>query len=69
LISYYVPETVGSAQLSVTDVNGYILKTITLAKGNGQTTVDAETLTSGSYFYSLIIDGQKIDTKQMVLVK
>jgi trimeric autotransporter adhesin len=70
IISYYLPPSTASAQLLITDINGQTLKTVGLnGTGNGQVTINAGTLTSGSYFYTLIVDGQKIDTKQMVLTR
>ena len=47
----------------------YCYKIMFSTKGEEQTTVSANTLFSGSYFYSVIIDGKKIDTKQMELLK
>lgn len=40
-----------------------------LAAGKYQTDFNAANLSSGVYFYTLAIDGQKIDTKKMMLVK
>jgi hypothetical protein len=39
------------------------------SSGKGSVKVDAATLASGAYQYSLIIDGKLIATKQMVLTK
>jgi hypothetical protein len=39
------------------------------AKGKGNVTIDASTLSSGTYQYSLIVDGKLIDTKQMERLK
>jgi len=35
----------------------------------GAVNVDASTLSSGAYQYSLYVDGKLIDTKQMILNK
>ncbi len=70
LIGYYLPASTGSAQLLIANVTGQVLKTLTLSgTGNGQVTLNAGSLASGSYFYSLIINGQKVDTKEMILSK
>jgi hypothetical protein len=37
--------------------------------GQGELTIDGGTLRAGMYLYSLIADGQLIDTKQMILTK
>jgi hypothetical protein len=50
--------------------NGHTLKSFALSnKGAGQINISADTLSSGSYFYSLLVDGKKTDTKQMILTK
>ena len=59
-----------TARLEITNQTGQIVKTIELAeKGQGQVELKSGTLPAGSYFYSLYIDNQVVDTKQMVLTK
>ncbi|MEP6465763.1 MAG: tail fiber domain-containing protein, partial [Parafilimonas sp.] len=70
IIKYYLPAQISNAKVVISDANGHNLKTISLSnKGAGQVNITAGTLSSGSYFYSLLIDGKKIDTKQMILTK
>ncbi|HEY6978756.1 MAG TPA: tail fiber domain-containing protein [Chitinophagaceae bacterium] len=69
VIRYHIPSNGNNAQIMVTDVSGHTLKNIYLSKGSGQVTITAGTLPSGNYIYSLIVDGKKIDSKQMVLTK
>ncbi len=70
VIKYRLPKEVKNAQMIITDARGSIIKTMTLnAKGNGQVTLSAGALTTGSYFYSLLVDGVKSDTKEMQIVK
>jgi len=60
----------GTAQIVITDKSGKTLKAVTISgSGKGNVTVDASTLSSGAYQYSLIIDGRLTDTKQMILAK
>jgi hypothetical protein len=69
-IGYSLPDKFSSAQIVVTDKTGRQLKQINIAgTGNGTITVDASTLASGAYNYSLYVDERLIATKQMVLVK
>ncbi|MEM1324708.1 MAG: T9SS type A sorting domain-containing protein [Bacteroidota bacterium] len=69
-IHYDLPDTVQSAQLIIRDLNGQVLKTIVLEETtSGQVTLDASTLAAGTYTYSLIVDGQIIQTKQMILTQ
>jgi hypothetical protein len=68
LINYYVPESSGSAVIQVIDMNGKMIKSVSLnSKGNGQLTLETSQLTAGAYTYSLFIDGNLIDTKKMIL--
>ena len=68
LINYTLPQHVSSAQIVITDVNGNTIKRSTVTN-SGSLTVAAGTLASGTYKYSLIVDGKITDTKTMVLTK
>ena len=69
-IGYTLPQKFSNAQIVVTDKNGKLLKQINISgSGKGTATVDAATLTSGSYNYSFVVDGRQISSKQMVLTK
>ena len=72
-IHYTLPESrnIGtSAKIIITDKNGKALKEVRLSgSGKGSINVDAATLSSGTYQYSLYIDGRLIDTKQMEHLK
>jgi hypothetical protein len=69
-ISYTLPQTYSSAKIIITDKNGNTLKELSVsAKGTGSLNVDAATLASGAYQYSLYVDGKLINTKQMELIK
>ncbi len=69
IIQYYLPADVHTAQLVVFDMNGHQLKSYTLSKEANRVNIDASTLSSGQYIYSLIVDGKKIDSKTMILTK
>jgi len=68
-ISYSLPKQFSSAKIIVTDKSGKALKEINISAGKGSINVDASTLASGAYQYSLYVDGKRIDTKQMILAK
>ncbi len=69
-INYSLPQNFSSAKIIVTDKSGKVLKEINVSgNGKGSLHVDASTLSSGAYQYSLYVDGRLIDTKQMVLTK
>ncbi len=69
-IKYTLPSKFTSAQIIITDKNGKQLKQLNISdKGNGTLHVDASTFSSGTYHYSLVIDGKIISTKQMEHLK
>ena len=69
-INYSLPKTYSSAKIIITNRNGVALKQISLnAKGKGSIKIDAATLSSGAYQYTLYVDGKIIDTKRMVSSK
>jgi hypothetical protein len=70
LIEYYLPKWVKNAQIQITDINGHVLKIENhLPIGHGSIKLNAEAIPSGTYAYSLLVDGQLVDTKQMILMK
>ena len=69
-INYILPQTYLSAVIIITDKSSKTLKQVNVSgNGKGSMNIDASTLASGAYQYSLYIDGKLIDTKQMVLAK
>jgi hypothetical protein len=69
-ITYFLPETVGSATIMFYDNTGVIIKSVQLqSKGNGTLHVYASDLSSGMYTYALIVDGKMIDSKKMMKTK
>lgn len=70
LIKYSIPEDVGFAQMLFFDKVGRIIKTVDIKeRGAGVVNVYAETLSAGTYSYSLIVDGKVFETKQMIKTK
>jgi hypothetical protein len=69
-IKYTLPKTFLSAQMIITDNSGKAIKQISLSNAQqGSINIKSGTLASGSYNYSLIVDGKMIDTKKMVIAK
>ncbi|HNJ90688.1 MAG TPA: tail fiber domain-containing protein [Chitinophagales bacterium] len=70
VIRFSIPESARSAQIIVTDMKGTTLKATSIGvRGLGSIIITAGTLRSGSYIYSLIVDGNNVDSKQMILTK
>jgi hypothetical protein len=65
-----IPAKAKQAMLTIAETgSGKILKTITVAPGLKQISVDAGVLSSGTYTYTLIVDGKKIDSRQMTVAR
>ena len=71
VIRYYTPQSSVNVTISITDVQGKLLKTFVITQnGNGQIIIPAQLFAApGTYYYNLIINGIQIDSKKMVLVK
>jgi hypothetical protein len=69
-IKYYLPATVKTAYLCIYDLQGAQLKqTAIQERGEGIQILYGSELKAGIYLYSLIADGQEVDTKRMILTK
>ena len=69
-IRYTLPKTFSSAQIIITDNSGKMIKQIPLSNAQqGSINIKSGTLASGSYNYSLIVNGKMIDSKKMVIAK
>jgi hypothetical protein len=68
IIKYVVPQTATSAQLKVFSVTGQLVLTQELVtKGQGQVELSTQSLPAGTYIYHLVVDGQTVGNKKMVL--
>ncbi len=65
-----IPETVQNAQMHICNMNGTLLKTISVnQRGEGNVTINANEFVAGMYLYSLVCDGKIVDTKHMLLTE
>ena len=65
-----LPQKPTTAQVLITDKNGRVFKQVNISgNGKGMINIDAASLTSGTYNYSLLVDGRVIGSKQMILTK
>ena len=70
VIRYSLPEGAVMASIVVRSQNGQSVKTFTgLGTGNGQVMIGAGSLAAGSYSYSLIVNGENLDTKTMIVTR
>lgn len=70
VIEYCLKENVSNALICIYNMNGTQLKSIKISEvGLGRITINSKDLKPGMYFYSLITDGNLVDTKRLVLIE
>src|SRR6478609_5851795 len=68
-IHYNIPVDAKNVSLIITDINGRMIKQLSVKSGSGVVNVDASLLNNGTYNYTLIVDGIKVETKKMIIAK
>ncbi len=69
-IDYKIPINSSQAQMNFFNSNGQLLKSVPVQhKGQGELTFRATDVPSGTYSYTLVVDGNQVETKHMVFVK
>lgn len=69
-IGYSLPASTSSASLYIYNMNGAQIADYPITTfGEGSVIITARDLDAGMYLYSLIADGQVVDTKRMILTK
>mgnify|MGYP003455175595 CR=1 FL=1 len=67
-ISNYLPKLTENAFVRIVDINGKMIKAIALkATGFGQIELECGELSSGVYHYTLLVNGQIVDTKSLII--
>ena len=67
-IRYYLPQEVQSAEIYIFNLQGNLLKKIP-APHSGLVEIKGSNFHAGMYIYTLVADGQAVDTKRMILTK
>jgi len=69
-VKYVVPTDANDASMKIFGSNGQLLKTVQIDHvGEGELSIDAQDLSSGTYSYQLIVDGRVIESMKMVVTK
>ncbi len=69
-IEYYVPSDAASAEIYVFSLNGLLLQTYPVSNfGHGTVIVSGSSLDAGMYVYALVVNGQIVDSKRMILTR
>jgi len=69
LIKYELPKDANNAVITIYNTNGQVMHQERIARGTGEIQLQANSLNSGTYSYTLTVDGRIVDTKQMVVTK
>ena len=69
-IEYFIPSDVEKAIIRITAIDGKELNVLYLDNtGYGTVTIQTSTGMSGSFYYTLLLDGEIFETKKMILTK
>lgn len=68
-IRFNIIEEMTSASIMVFNMNGGLIKTVPLTNEQQELTIRGGDLKAGMYLYTLVVDGNEIDTKRMILQK
>ena len=69
-IDLYVPHAAKVARVVVNDLSGRSLKNIEVTgRGKTSVTIGSRDMNNGMYFYSLLVDGKRRDTKRMAITR
>ena len=68
VIRYELPSSVERGQMMIFDMQGRQVRNYDLDQ-NGKLTINANELEAGMYLYSLIVNGEEVSTKRMILTK
>ncbi|MEO1516205.1 MAG: tail fiber domain-containing protein [Bacteroidota bacterium] len=66
-IDYALPNDFNNANIRIIDAAGKEVRNYSITDAAGQLEVDGQDLTSGIYYYTLIVDGQAVRTEKMVV--
>ena len=66
-VKYDLMQDAATASLVITDMLGRVRSTYPISTPHGEVSIDITGLGSGVYLYTLIVDGNNIATKKMVV--
>lgn len=69
VIRFRLPEEAQDAYVYIFDMTGKTLKQLPVDSSMQSVTIGGYELSAGMYIYSLIVNGQEVDTKRMILSK
>ena len=69
IIRYRLADNAKDAAICIFDMQGKMLKKLPISSDNDSVTINGYELGQGMFLYSLVINGQEIETKKMIITK
>ena len=69
IIRYRLADNAKDAAICIFDMQGKMLKKLPVSSDNDSVTINGYELGQGMFLYSLVVNGQEIDTKKMIITK
>ena len=69
IIRYQLADNAKDAAICIFDMQGKLVKKLPVSSDNDSVTINSYEFGQGMFLYSLIINGQEIDTKKMIITK
>ena len=68
-IRFSLPDDTQNANICIFDMSGKMLRQIPVTSSMQSITINGYELAAGMYLYSLVVGGQEVDTKRMIITK
>lgn len=69
VIRYQLADYTQDAVICIFDMQGKLIKKLPISSGNNSVAINGDELGQGMFLYSLVVNGQEIDTKKMIITK
>ncbi len=69
-IRFVIPNRIQNSYIGVYNLNGVLIKSYNIKqRGKGEIIINGKELVAGMYLYTLMADGEEVDTKKMILTE
>jgi trimeric autotransporter adhesin len=70
VIGFYIPSEVTSAAIKIVNISGQeVYKVELLQRGEGEIEISNQTLSAGTYIYHLVVNGNTVDNRKMIVAR
>lgn len=67
VIRYKIPSTATDAHIYILNLQGTLIRQVPVSPSQDTVTISCSDLDAGMYFYSLVVAGQEVDSKKMIV--